>query len=708
MGNLETIKLTIDGRDVETDKGKTVLEAALDAGIYIPHLCYHPNLRSVGACRLCIVEIDGLPGLPTSCTTPAENGMQIKTKTRQIDGLRVMAMELMLAGHPPDCTVCPKYLNCELQSLKQYIGITEELRVKRRPLTYPVNNSNPLFLHDFQRCILCGRCVRACYELRGVGVLSYIGRNRDVRIGTAFDNLLIDADCVFCGACVEVCPTAAIRDKDGIIDSAKGRKASLIPCKFTCPAELDVPRYIRLIQEKKYADALAVIREKAPFPLSLGYVCNHPCESVCRRNEVNEAIAIRDLKRFAAEHDDKRWKKNSFKSAPTGNKVAVIGSGPAGLTAAYYLAKLGHEVTIMEALSVPGGMLEVGIPVYRLPREVLSSEIAEITEAGVTIKTNTKVDSLEMLFDEGYKAVLVAIGTHRGQKLRIPGSDLDDVLVSMDFLRRVNLGQKVKVGKQVVILGGGNVAFDCARVARRLGAEEVTVACLECRDAMLASNEEIEEAIKEGVTLHNSKNFLQIIEYKGHVSGVQCQEVSSFEFEEDGNLKIDIVDGSEHVIDADMVIFAIGQIPEIPEGFKLTTGRGNRIQIEDESMTTSREGVFCAGDVVTGTTSVIEAIAAGRKAAIGIDKYLGAKGIIDEVLVPMEEPTSHIGIKDNFARTARAQTDKLPIEQRLKGFDKMDCGFTEESADEESKRCLQCDLRFKIARSKFWADYLSQ
>ncbi|HJX03985.1 MAG TPA: FAD-dependent oxidoreductase, partial [Dehalococcoidia bacterium] len=647
-------------------------------------------------------------GLPTACTTPVEDGMNIKTKSNQINSLRVMAMELMLAGHPPDCTVCPKYLNCELQSLKQYVGITEELRVKRRPLAYPVNNSNPLFLHDFHRCILCGRCVRACYELRGVGVLSYIGKNRDVRISTAFDNLLMNADCVFCGACVEVCPTAAIRDRDGIIDSAKGRRASLIPCKYTCPAELDVPRYIRLIHEKKYADALAVIREKAPFPLSLGYVCNHPCESVCRRNEVNEAIAIRELKRFAAEHDDKRWKKNSLKADPTGNKVAVIGSGPAGLTAAYYLAKLGHDVTVMEVMSTPGGMLKVGIPEYRLPRDILTAEIAEIIDAGVKIKTDIKVDSLDKLFDEGYKAVLIAIGTHKGQKLRIPGSDFDGVLVSLDFLRSVNLGQKVKVGKRVVVMGGGNVAFDCARVARRLGAEEVVVACLECREAMLASSEEIEEGIEEGITIRNSRNFLQILGDNGYVSGVQCQEVSSFEFEEDGNLRIDVVDGSEHVLAADTVIFAMGQIPEVPEGYKLPIGRGNRIQIEDESMTTDREGVYCAGDAVTGTTSVIEAIAAGRKAAIGIDKFLGGKGVIDEVLVPIEEPSSYIGLKDDFACMARAQKEKLPVQQRLEGIDKMDCGFDEAAADEESNRCLQCDLRFKIARSKFWADYLSQ
>jgi NADPH-dependent glutamate synthase beta subunit-like oxidoreductase len=234
------------------------------------------------------------------------------------------------------------------------------------------------------------------------------------------------------------------------------------------------------------------------------------------------------------------------------------------------------------------------------------------------------------------------------------------------------------------------------------------IACLECRDAMLASGEEIEQGIEEGVTLHNSQNFLEIIGEGGHVTGVRCQGISSFEFDEDGALKLDVIDGSEHIIPADTVIFAIGQTPDIPFGFKLETGRGNRIQVEDDSMVTSREGVYCAGDAVSGTTSVIEAIAAGRKAAIGIDKYLGGRGEISEVLVPLEEPSGCIGLKGDFSHIRRLGTQKLPMEQRLSSFAEMDHGFDMQSADSESNRCLQCDLRLRIARSKFWADYLSQ
>jgi len=617
-------------------------------------------------------------------------------------------MELMLAGHPPDCTVCPKYLNCELQSLKQYLEIIEEQRLKRRPSAFPVNTSNPLFLHDLGRCILCGRCVRACYELRGVEVLSFIKRGRETYIGTAFDRSLADAGCIFCGACVEVCPTGAIRDHEGLIEAGKSRKATLIPCKYTCPTGIDVPRYIRFIRKKNYSAAVAVIREKVPFPGVLGYVCDHPCEAVCRRSELNEAISIRELKRFAAEKDDKLWKKNSKQAPSTGKRVAIVGSGPAGLTAAYYLVKLGHSVTVFEALPFPGGMMRVGIPEYRLPRDVLNAEIKEIESTGVDIKTNTRVDSLDTLFEEGYNAILVAIGTHQGQKLPIAGADLDGVLISIDFLRDVNLGKEVKVGKRVLVLGGGSVAFDCARVARRLGADEVCIACLECREDMLATSDEIEQGQEEGVVLHPSHTFTRIMSENGRITGVECLDVQSFEFDEDGNLNIETAEGSEHILPADTVIFAIGQRPEIPDQFRLATGRGNTIEVDEYTHTTDRDGIFAAGDAVIGTSSVIEAIASGRNVASAMDRYLGGRGIIDEELAPVEEPEAWLGRGENFACQHRCEMSLMPVEQRLSSFSKIVHGHDEETTHKESLRCLQCDLRLKISTVKFWAEYSSR
>jgi len=699
------ITLNIDGREVETKKGRTVLEAALEAGVYIPHLCHHPDLTPVGGCGLCLVEIEGMQGLPTSCTTPAEEGMRVKTKTPQVDRMRRLAMELMLSGHPPECTVCSQYLNCELQSVKQYIGTSEELRVRRRSKSFAANTANPLFVHDPARCILCGRCVRVCHDLRGVDVLSFMKKGKEAYIGTGSDSSLADAGCRFCGACAEVCPTGALRDKEELT-RGKSRRAARVPCRFSCPAEIDIPRYIRLIREKKYSEATAVIREKVPFPKVLGYVCNHPCEAVCRRGEVNEAISIKELKRFAAERDHARlWAKNSRKAEPTGKRVAIVGSGPAGLTAAHYLSKLGHAVTVFEALPFPGGMMRIGIPEYRVPRDVLDEEIREIESMGVEIRTSSRVDSLDSLFEEGYHAILVAVGTHEGQKLPIPGADQDGVLVSMDLLRDVNLGETVKVGKRVLVLGGGNVAFDCARVARRLGADEVHLACLESKDKMVATPDEISEGEEEGIVIHPSRTFTRILRENGQTVGVECLNVDSFEFDEEGKAQINVIEGSEHLLPADTVIFAIGQRPQIPERFELVTGRGNRIEVDSYTFQTSKEGVYAAGDAVTGTTSVIEAIASGRNGAVVVDRYLGGSGEIDEALVPIEKPEPGLGRREDFARESRFENSRLAPDERVISFCRIVHDLDENAAVAESHRCLQCDLRLKMTPVKFWGDY---
>ena len=329
---------------------------------------------STGDCLLCVVEVEGRDELAVSCTTPATDGMIVRTKTEKLAAARRQAMEKILAGHPADCGTCIKYLNCELQSLKQYIS-GEELNIKRRARLFAVDSSNPLFTFDPNKCVMCRRCLRACKELRGVDVLVEKTKGDESYIGTADDLPLAQAGCRFCGACAEVCPCGAIMDKEELT-KGKNRKTALLPCRYTCPAEIDVPGYLRFISEKDYAAATAVIREKVPFPGVLGYVCDHPCEDVCRRGEINQAVSIRELKRFAVEHDETGLREmNSNRKPATGKKVAIIGAGPAGLTAAYYLARQGHAVTVFEALPLAGGMLRYGIPEYRLPRQVLDSEI---------------------------------------------------------------------------------------------------------------------------------------------------------------------------------------------------------------------------------------------------------------------------------------------------------------------------------------------
>ncbi len=700
---METIVLNIDGREIETQKGKTVLEAALEAGIYIPNLCHHPDLQPIGACRLCVVEIEGRQDIPTACTTPAEEGMVVKTNTSGVEQIRRLAAELLLAVHPSDCSTCPKYGKCEFQSLTQLLGVSAG-RLRKRHKHAPVNTGNPLFLHDPGRCVLCGRCVRACHGLRGVRVLNYNKQNREIYIGTAMDLSLADAGCKFCGACVEVCPTGALRDHEGLLLTGVTRKEALIPCRTACPAGIDIPRYIRLIRANKPAKALAVIREKVPFPMSLGYVCSHCCETACRRREVNDPVSICNLKRFAAANDDRRWKDKSKQASATGKRVAVVGAGPAGLTAAYYLAKQGHSVTVFEALPFPGGMLRFGIPEYRLPAAVLMEEIKEIESAGVEIRTNTRVDSVVHLLETGYDAVLVAAGSHQGIKLPIPGAGLDGVLVNISFLRDVRLGKKVSVsGKRVVVLGGGNVAFDCARVARRLGAGEVCVACLESREKMPAGLEEIKQGEEEGIVIHPSQTFVKILGDRGRVTGVECLDVKSFAFDENGKAQIDVAEDSKHVLPADIVIFAVGQRPQNMDRFGLTTGRGNTILVDRDTLGTNKEAVFAAGDVATGTKSVIEAVVAGRRAAVAIDKFLGGDGMIDEKLAPVEEPGAWLGREEGFAGLCRSDSCCAPVEQRTNNFDRVDRGYDAETALKEARRCLQCDLRTMITEKKFWA-----
>jgi NADPH-dependent glutamate synthase beta subunit-like oxidoreductase len=350
-------------------------------------------------------------------------------------------------------------------------------------------------------------------------------------------------------------------------------------------------------------------------------------------------------------------------------------------------------------------MMRIGIPEYRVPRDVLEEEIREIESMGVEIKTSSRVDSLDRLFEEGYHAILVAIGTHEGQKLPIPGADQDGVLVGMNLLRDVNLGKTVKVGKRVLVLGGGNVAFDCGRVARRLGADEVHLACLESIDKMVATPDEILEGEEEGIVIHPSRTFKRILMEHGPIIGVECLNVDAFEFDEEGKAQINVIEGSEHLLSADTVIVAIGQRPQIPERFELVTGRGNRIEVDSYTFQTSKEGVYAAGDAVTGTTSVIEAIASGRNGAVAVDRYLGGSGEIDEMLVPIEKLDPGLGRREGFARENRFENSSLAPDERVISFCRIVHDLDEEAAVAESHRCLQCDLRLKMTPVKFWGDY---
>ncbi len=694
------MKITIDGKTIEAKEGSSILDAALAAGVYIPHLCSHPDLEAKGGCRLCSVEIDGVEGAVPSCMTKVEEGMNITINGPEADKVRKMAMELILASHPADCTGCPKFGKCELQSLYQYLGVSAE-RWRKKSRSVPNDDSNPLISHLFTRCIRCGRCIRACQDLRGVKVLDYVKTKDGIRAGIASGTSLKDAGCRFCGACIEVCPTGSIVDQLKMMNPEKSYMENVVPCKANCPAHIDIPQYIRAIKEGDFDKATAIIREKVPFPEVLGSVCTHVCESNCKRNELGEPISICKLKRAAATQDSGAWKEKVHKEDATGKKVAVIGAGPSGLTAAYYLAKKGHAVTVFEKNEKAGGQCRYGIPSYRLPDDLLDREIANILEIGIELKTNSDCQSPEELKKQ-YDAVLVSIGTHQGTKLPIPGNDLPGVYVNTEFLKDARSDNLIQLGEKVMVLGGGNVAYDCARTAIRKGAKEVHIACLENQQQMTSSQDEIEEGAQEGVILHAAHSFLRITG-EDKVTGVELKKVNRFYFDENRKAVLDLEEGSEHVIEVDNVIFAVGQKPMGTDMMNLDLTHGPYISTNNAH--TSMEGVFASGDVVTGTRSVIQAIVGGREAAEQMDIYLGGNGDISEQLVERTTPNPCIGQVEGFADLARVNPDMISLEERCTGFTPVEKPLTCDQAKCEAGRCLQCDLRLNISNVKLWNEY---
>ncbi|MFP3898833.1 MAG: formate dehydrogenase subunit alpha [Dehalococcoidia bacterium] len=628
--------LNIDGKDVEARRGQTILQAATDAGVYIPSLCYYPGLKPLPqvipdrACRLCVVEADGRMVL--SCSTYASDGMMVRTETPAIQEIRRRQVLEILSRQPAD--VCFEGRDCELQQVVQYLGLKETpVHVSR---SLPCLEDNPFFMRDSSFCILCYRCLRVCDEIRGNGVIEI-----------AF------------------------------------------PCYKACPAGIDVPRYIRLIARGRPSEALAVIRERVPFPGVLGRVCAAPCEDECRRGlDVDKALHIRMLKRFAADNGDDGWKKQAKLLPPTGRSVAVVGAGPAGLTCAYYLAKLGHRVTVFEALPEAGGMMRVGIPEYRLPRSVLRDEIREIEEQGVEIKVNTRVESVDSLLGQGYDSVFLAVGAHEEMKLGVEGEQLPGVVGCVEFLRRFNLGDKMEVGERVGVIGGGNVAIDSARAALRLGARRVTVFYRRTKIEMPAQSEEVEQALEEGVEIIFLVAPSRVF---GEEEGLKLELVRMELGEPDasGRRRPVPIKGSEFFAGLDTLVAAIGERPEVPPGFGVEVGRGNALVVNDD-MSTSREGIFAGGDCVTGPALVINAIAAGRKAAQAIDRHLGGKGDITEHLVASEEAMAWSG--DSVAGERLATLLHLSPETRVSSLGEVERGWSRETAIAEARRCLQCHV----------------
>lgn len=748
------VSLTIDGKIVDVPAERTILEAAGLLGIYIPTLCSHPDLpnakggksvervyvdgkpvdgtekeKEYEGCKLCLVEVEGVPELQTACNTKVAEGLKVLTSTDKVKEKRKDNLVPIVAKHPHACMTCaqregcsrepcstnvplnerccPKLGRCELQKVAEYVGIKPETP-RYVPKGTAVNKDEPLFDRDHNICIACTRCVRACKDLKGVGALGIAYDGKDFVVGSVAKDFKTSG-CKFCGACAEVCPTGAITDRNV---SWAERQNQLVPCRYKCPAGIDVPRYMRLIAEGGFSEALKVVRENVPFPSILGRVCFHPCEKDCRRGQVSEPMAICLLKRFVSGHDDGSWMTKAPSMPSTGKCVAIIGAGPAGLTAAFHLRRKGHSVTIFDSYPEPGGLMYVGIPRYRLPKEILKKDIDAIISPGINLRLNTQIGkelTFEKLKSQGFDAIFVTVGTQLSKRLNVEGKETSGVLWGLDFLRDISIGRDVKVNERVFVVGGGNVAVDVALSALRLGAREVQMACLESRKEMPAHEWEIQQALEEGVEIHVSWGPKKIFGEGGKVTGIELMKCTSV-FDKEGRFNPSFDESVTTRFEADMVILAIGQSSDLSllDGSGVQTNRGT-IQVNPDTLETSVPGIFAGGEAVRSPGSIIDAVASGRKAASSIDRTLGGDGNVDIVLLEKDKVSHWLGKEDGFADRKRVAERKLPLGERRGNFREIELGYGEKEAVEEAKRCLRCDLRLNMTCPQLppekWLDF---
>ena len=545
-------------------------------------------------------------------------------------------------------------------------------------------------------------------------VSGFIG-NYTVKI-TRKPRYVSESLCTGCGECEKACPVSIPNDWDVGLGTrtAIGRsfpqaipitynieKKDRAPCVMTCPAGVNVQGYVQLISQGKYQEAIRLIMQRLPLPGVLGRVCPHPCESECRRQEVDTPVAIRELKRFAADQVDIGELPLPEIEKRT-EKVAIVGSGPAGLTVAYYLALKGYQVAIFEALPKLGGMLRVGIPDYRLPAGVLDAEIDHILDSGISVETNKRLGrdfTLENLRDQGFDALFLAIGAHGGMEADLPGeADVDGMVNAVEFLREVNLGARDKPGDNVVIIGGGNVAIDAARSAKRLGCEAVKVVYRRSQDEMPAHPEEIVDALAEGIEIHFLTAPTRVAGSDGKVTGLECIRTALGSPDASGRRRPEPIEGSEFILDCDSIIPAIGQRIDIDPAWGNTgpsLTRRNMFETDPHTMQTTIPHIFAAGDAVTGPASVIEAVGAGHRAVEAIDRYLNGEELENYAaeLAAQDPPGSDWQeIPGDIDQRPRAHPKQLDAEDRASSFDEVEFVLSESEAKAEAQRCLNCGV----------------
>ncbi len=564
----------------------------------------------------------------------------------------------------------------------------------------------------------CGKCTPCRLGTRQMlEILTRItqGKGRDNDIDTLLTLAATVKECSLCGL-GQTSPNPVLstinyfRDeyeahiKEKKCPAAVCDALMISPCQHTCPVGINIPKYVAHIAAGEYREAIDTIRERNPFPAICGRICHHPCEFRCRRGELDDPVAIRALKRFAAD-----WYFDNVTEDPEpfpkvhSQQVAVVGAGPTGLSCAYFLAQAGYPVTVFEALPVGGGMLSVAIPEFRMPREVIQKEIDYIAKRGVDIRYNTPINvnfTVEDLQRDGFEAVFVAAGAQRSQRIGIPG-ELEDVAgfyYGLRFLRDVRLGRQVRVGRRVAVIGGGNVALDAARTALRLGADEANIFYRRSRDEMPVTEVEYDQAIAEGIQVNFLMSPTRIVSDNWEVTGLQCTQMRLGEPDQSGRRRPIPITGSEFFVETDTVIAAVGQAPDLsflPVDSALERTRWETLVVDSNTLATNVSGVFAGGDFVTGPGMVIDAIAAGRRAAIAIDKYLKGDtsrveiydlktGVVGEV--PSQE------IEEAWEVQPRQVEPVLPVQERKVSFAEVELSFSEERARQEAKRCLRCDL----------------